>query len=54
MTTIPIPNKAEKNTAEKLDIPNMLYAKAMNQKGRGGFAKSGMPARVTTQKFPEA
>ncbi len=49
-----MPNKAEKKTAEKLDTPNILYARAINQKGRGGFAKSGTPAKVTIHKFPES
>ena len=37
--------------AEKLETPNMLYAKAMHQKVRGGLAKSGDPASVIIQRF---
>ena len=48
------PKVVGKKIAEKLEIPNMLYAKAMHQKGRGGLAKSGDPASVITHRFPDS
>jgi hypothetical protein len=42
-TIIPVPNNPEKKTEEKLDTPKMPYARAISQKGRGGFSKEGLP-----------
>ena len=46
-TDIEIAREAKKimiqKVAEKLDIPNTPYARAMSQKGRGGFSKEGVP-----------
>ena len=53
-TTTPVPNNAEKKIAAKLETPNILYERAIIQKGSGGLAKSGVPARVTIHKLPDS
>jgi hypothetical protein len=48
--TIPVANMAEEKTAEKLETPKILKAKAVNQRGRGVLSKAGAPEKVRVQK----